>query len=110
MVVMSDNCEAPRPPRWRRAYDGLEHELAPRVEALVGSDMFATVLGLAVRSRRTIRAQIGRVTAGTLHLLNIPAATDVARILKAIGALDKQIRTLQVEIETTKDEASGDDS
>lgn len=107
---MSQKPTAPQPPLWRQVYDGIERQLSPAADSLVGSQAFGSVLGLGMRSRRAVSEQIGRVTGGVLHLLNLPAATDVSRILREIGALNKQIRILQVEIETGKDQSDGNNS
>ena len=46
---MPENRSAPQPPRWRQIYDGIERQLSPRTEALIGSQVFGTVLGFATR-------------------------------------------------------------
>jgi hypothetical protein len=104
---MPENRSAPQPPRWRQIYDGIERQLSPRTEALIGSQVFGTVLGFATRSKRTVRDRITRATASTWHLLNLPAGSDVSRILREIGAVNRQLRILQVQIEASKDEGSG---
>ena len=107
---MPENRSAPQPPRWRQIYDGIERQLSPRTEALIGSQVFGTVLGFATRSKRTVRDRITRATASTWHLLNLPAGSDVSRILREIGAVNRQIRILQVQIEASKGEGSGNDN
>ena len=107
---MPENRSAPQPPRWRQIYDGIERQLSPRTEALIGSQVFGTVLGFATRSERTVRARITRATASTWHLLNLPAGSDVSRILREIGAVNRQLRILQVQIEDSKGEGSGNDN
>ena len=39
-------------PGWRRAFDAVEHNVSPRVEALVHSDDFARMTAVIARSMR----------------------------------------------------------
>ena len=107
---MPENRSAAQPPRWRQIYDEIERQVSPRTETLIGSQVFGTVLGVATRSKRTVRDQITGATASSWHLLNLPAGSDISRILREIGAVKRQIRILQLEIEASKGKGSGNDN
>ena len=81
-------------PRWRQGFDAVEKEVAPRLETLIRSDQFALAAGLAAHAQHLVRAEAARGTRRLLHLFNLPAGTDVTRILNEIGQLRRQVREL----------------
>ncbi len=91
-------------PAWRQGFDAVERELAPRLEAIVRSEPFAVAVGLATRAQRFVEEEMSRATRRTLHRLNLPAGTDVSRILHEIGQLRLQMRELTAELEATRAE------
>lgn len=91
-------------PSWRQGYDALEREVAPRLEAVVRSDAFAVAVGLVARAQRAVQQEASRTTRRLLHQLNLPAGSDVTRILNEIGQLRRQVRELTAELEATKAE------
>jgi len=95
---------ADRPPSWRQGFDAVERQLAPRLEALVQSEQFAVAVGLAARAQRVVEGEMARSTRRVLHRLNLPAGTDVARILNEIGQLRVQVRELTAELEEARAE------
>jgi hypothetical protein len=94
--------ERPDTPPWRQGFDAVERELAPRLEALVRSEQFAVAVGLATRVQRAVESELARNTRRVLHRLNLPAGTDVARILHEIGQLRVQVRELTDELEEAR--------
>jgi hypothetical protein len=86
-------------PAWRRTYDTAERALAPRAEALVRSGEFAKVTAAVVGVRRVVGRRLSGVTAMAWHLVNLPAQTDVQRLRVQIGALDRDVRRLSLQLE-----------
>lgn len=91
----------PGQPWWRQAYDWAERTIGPPLEAGVQTDTFADVLAATMkiraeldRRRSQIAAQLGAASARWLHLINLPAADDVARLRAEILKLDRQLRDL----------------
>jgi hypothetical protein len=82
-------------PVWRQGFDAVEHELSPRLEAVVRSEEFAVAVGLAARVQRTIEGELSRATRRILHRLNLPAGSDVLRL---------QIRDLQADLDEARAE------
>ncbi len=93
-------------PQWRQAFDAVEREVAPRLESVVRSDQFAVVAGLAANLQRTVQDRARRATRRAWHLWNLPAGTDVTRILNELGQLKQQVRELSRQVEAK--EAQGD--
>lgn len=90
--------------------DAVEKELEPRLESLVRSEPFAVAVGLAARVQRTVEGELARTTRRILHRLNLPAGTDVNRILNEIGQLRVQVRDLSAELERTRAELARRDA
>jgi hypothetical protein len=89
-------------PLWRQGYDAMEREVAPRLDAMVRSDGFAQAMGVVARLQRAVQQEVARSTRRWLHLLNLPAATDVSRILTEMGRLEKQVRDLTHQLEAAQ--------
>ena len=91
-------------PQWRKSYDAVERMLAPTAEALVHSGEFAHLTAALFVVRPALGNGVNEVAARVWHLVNLPAATDVHRLRKQIGALDRDVRrlTLQLELEQAK--------
>lgn len=97
-------------PAWRQGFDAVERQVSPRLETLVQSDQFGVAIGLAARLRRSIESQMARNTRRVLHGLNLPAGTDVSRILNELGQLRMQVRELSAELEEARAELAARDA
>jgi hypothetical protein len=84
---------------WRQAYDAVERNLAPRVEALVRTGEFVQATATVARARRCLGDQVNGFAARLWHLMNLPAGTDVQRMRMQVGALDRQLRRLTLQLE-----------
>jgi len=89
-------------PVWRRAYDIAERAVAPRAETLVRSSEFARVTAAVAGLRHTVGRGVNGVTAGAWHLVNLPAGTDIQRLRVQIGALDRDVRRLSLQLEQSR--------
>jgi hypothetical protein len=96
-------------PQWRKSYDAVERVLAPHAEALVRTGQFAQVTAALFGVRRAVGNGVNGVAARVWHLVNLPAGTDVHRLRKQIGALDRDVRrlSLQLELEQAKTKDTG---
>ena len=86
-------------PSWRRAYNAVERNVSPRVETLVHSDEFAQMTALITRMRRLAGKRVNAITASAWHLMNLPASTDVARLRRQVGELDREVRRLSMQLD-----------
>jgi hypothetical protein len=86
-------------PGWRRAYNAVERNVAPRVEAVVHSDEFARMTAVIARPRRLAGNRANAVAARVLHLMNLPASTDLQRLRIQVGALDREVRRLTLQLD-----------
>jgi hypothetical protein len=88
------------PPLWRQAFDAVERRVTPRADRLVRTPSFAVGAALVRRAETVARSSAQGVTARAWHLLNLPAGSDVTRLRAQIGALDREVRRLTVQLET----------
>jgi hypothetical protein len=92
-------------PLWRQAFDAVDRRVAAPAEALVGSELFVDAVALGVRGIRRAQEEVERRTRRTLHLVNLPAATDVRRVSEQLAALQRQVRALQHQVEAMERDA-----
>jgi hypothetical protein len=89
----------PAGPRWRQGYDAIERALEPQISAVFGHDRFGQAVGVGVHVHQSARALASSSTRRLLHAFNLPAGTDVTRILNEIGSLKRQVYELGAQLE-----------
>jgi polyhydroxyalkanoate synthesis regulator phasin len=82
-------------PLWRQAFDAVDRRVAGPVESAAGSDAFGDALTIALRLQRRVRGRMERQSRRALHLLNLPAASDVKRLSEQVAALRRELRELE---------------
>ena len=104
-----------RPPLWRQMYDRIERAVAPRLEAGVRTGMFASTLAAVTKARAELSrresqltGRLGTVSARGLHLVNLPAADDMARLRAEIRDLDRRMRDLTRQLDQAEREEQAD--
>lgn len=105
-----------RPPLWRQAYDRVERAVAPRLEAGVRTEMFASTLATVTKARADLirrgselAGRLSTVSARGLHLVNLPAANDVAQLRAEVLDLDRRLRDLNRQLDQAEWEGQTDD-
>jgi hypothetical protein len=94
--------QAPSPPLWRQAYDAVDKAVTPKAEALVRTPGFALGAALTRRAQTMARGSARGLSARAWHLLNLPAGSDVSRLRAQIGALDREVRRLNLQLENER--------
>jgi hypothetical protein len=94
--------DPPGTPLWRQAFDAAEKRVTPHAESLVRTPGFATGVTLLRRAQVLARDTARGVSARAWHLVNLPAGSDLARLRAQIGALDREVRRLTVQLETER--------
>lgn len=82
-------------PAWRRVVDGVERRVAGPLEGAVQHDAFGVTVSIAHRAVHAVRSRTERGSRRLLHLLNVPAASDVNRLLTHIAAVERELRELR---------------
>jgi hypothetical protein len=91
-----------RPPLWRQAFDAAERRVTPRAEEFVRTETFAIGAALVRRATTLARDSARDATTRAWHLLNLPAGTDVSRLRAQVGALDREVRRLTLQLEAER--------
>ena len=89
-------------PLWRQAFDVAERAVTPRAESLVRTPSFAVGAALVRRAQALASGSARGLTARAWHLVNLPAGSDVSRLRAQIGALDREVRRLSLQLEAER--------
>jgi hypothetical protein len=89
----------PGTPRWKQLFDAADRTLGARVNDFVRGENFAIIAGLATRIQGDLTARSERASRQWLHVMNLPAASDVNRLLAQIGLLEREVRDLRKQVE-----------
>jgi len=98
---------SPRQPLWRQVFDSTERTIGRPLEGLVSSRQY---VGIALRRQRLRTVMVNAVerpTTAVLHLLNLPARTDVRRLSHQISALTNELRELAAGVDELRMPAPG---
>jgi hypothetical protein len=94
-------------PAWRQGFDAIEQAVAPRLEGLMKNDQFHVAMGLATQAQKAVQTRTERAMRRALHLWNLPAGSDVTRILNEIGKLQRDVRELSKQVDAAKGVSNG---
>jgi hypothetical protein len=89
-------------PLWRRAYDLADKAVTPRAETFVRTPTFAHGAALLQRAQTMARGAARDLTARAWHLVNLPAGSDISRLRAQVGALDREVRRLTLQLENER--------
>src|SRR4051794_27107425 len=79
-------------PLWRRAFDGVDRRIAGPAESVARSEALGDALTLALRLQARVQRSVEKRTRRALHMVNLPAATDVRRLQEQVAALRRAAR------------------
>jgi hypothetical protein len=89
-------------PLWRQAFDAVEQRVTPHADRLVRTPGFARGVTLLRRTQLLARDTVQGASARAWHLVNLPAGSDVARLRAQLGALDREVRRLNLQLENER--------
>jgi hypothetical protein len=69
------------------------------LEALVRTEAFLDAVTLSTRAQRGAAARLERVSRRALHLLNLPAGSDMRRVNDQLARLDRHVLALTKQLE-----------
>ncbi len=88
-----------RDPQWRRLYDRAAGELGPRLSELTASDTYADAVATAAVLRRRALRELRDNSRRWLHLMNLPAGSDMSVLRRQVGDLEREVRELNKRLE-----------
>ena len=86
-------------PLWRKGFDSVERAVGRPLESAVRSELYFDVLALSTRARREAFNAVERVSVGALHLVNLPASTDIRQLRAQIARMERTMVALTKQID-----------
>lgn len=105
--MASRSIDAQRP-WWQQPVEAVDRYIGPALEAAVRHEAFVVGYALVHRGRRGVGNRAERISRQILHSLNLPAASDVNRLLSQIGAVQHGVRVLSNKIDERLPVANGE--
>ena len=84
---------------WLKLVLRLERAIAAPVEAAVHSDAYFDVVAELNRGTRRLTDAAESVSKRGLHLLNLPAGTDIRRVREQLARMDRRLLQITKELE-----------
>jgi hypothetical protein len=91
------------PPFWLRAVHRLERAIGEPVEWAVRSDPYFDTVTAMNRVHRKARGTLEELSRRGLHLLNLPAGTDVRRLREQLSRMERRLNHLAEGVEELQD-------
>src|SRR4051794_12135908 len=85
-------------PLWLRTVLRLERAVGGPVESVVRSDTYFDVVAKVSRVRRTGINAVEGVSRRGLHLLNLPAGTDLRRVREQLSRMERRLDQLSHDV------------
>lgn len=87
--------DGPEPAVLKRLFDAVDRRVSPRVDDLARDDDVMAAAAALHRLRGLLGARMERASRRLLHLLNLPAGSDVNRLLEHIARLEQEVAGLR---------------
>ena len=82
------------PPAWKKVFDAVEKQAGPALGKAFSNPRVIETITLAMAVERRAREDVAEFVRRQLHLVNLPAGTDVQKVSNQIANLERQIRQL----------------
>jgi hypothetical protein len=86
-------------PLWLRAVHRIERAVGEPVEAAVRTETYFDLMTTATRTTKTAKRTVSGVSTRALHLLNLPAGTDVRRMRDQLARMERRLDRLSELVE-----------
>jgi hypothetical protein len=86
-------------PLWIRAVYRLERAVGEPVEAAVRTDTYFDLMTKATRTTKSVKRKVTGVSTRGLHLLNLPAGTDVRSLRDQLARMERRLNQLSEQVE-----------
>ena len=81
-------------PLWLRAVHRLERAVGEPVEAAVRTETYFDLMTKATRTTKSVKRKVAGTSTRALHLLNLPAGTDMQRMREQLARMERRINQL----------------
>ena len=96
-------------PLWLRAVLRLERAIGEPIESAVRSDTYFDVVSATTRVRRRVAGTAEGVSRRCLHMLNLPAGSDIRGMRQQLARMERRLNQLSHEVAELDDDGSGAD-
>ena len=86
-------------PLWVRAVYRLERAIGEPVEAAVRTETYFDVMTKVTRTTKSAKNKVAGTSTRALHLLNLPAGTDLKRMREQLARMERRINQLSEQVE-----------
>jgi hypothetical protein len=86
-------------PLWRQLFDAAERTIGSPLEAQFETPEFMAFVATMTRVQRAGTRVIEEMAAMSLHMLGLPALTDIRELSKSLTRLERRVRNLQEQFE-----------
>jgi hypothetical protein len=86
-------------PLWLRAVYRLERAVGEPVESAVRTETYFNLMTTATRTTKTAKRKVTGASTRALHLLNLPAGTDVRRMREQLSRMERRLNQLSERVE-----------
>jgi hypothetical protein len=94
-------------PFWLKLVLRLERAVGGPVESAVHSDAYFDAVAELNRAQRRLTDAVESVSKRGLHLLNLPAGTDIRRVREQLARMDRRLVQISKELEELEREREG---
>jgi hypothetical protein len=92
---------------WLQAVHRLERAIGGPIESAVQSDTYFDVVSQANRARARAIGAVEGVSRRCLHLVNLPAGTDVRRVREQLSRMERRLNALTDELAALHEAGDG---
>jgi hypothetical protein len=85
-------------PLWLRAVLKVERTIGEPIESAVRSDTYFDFVSTTTRVRRTVVGTAEGVSRRCLHLLNLPAGSDIRSMRQQLARMERRLNQLSDEV------------
>ncbi len=97
-------------PLWLRAVLRLERAVGEPIESAVRSDTYFDVITATTRVRRKVLGTAEGVSKRALHLLNLPAGSDIRGMRQQLARMERRLNQLSHDVAELDEDGSGPDA
>jgi hypothetical protein len=96
-------------PLWLRAVIRLERAIGEPIESAVRSDTYFDLVSTTTRVRRKVTRTAEGVSRRALHLLNLPAGSDMRTMRQQLARMERRLNQLSHDVSELDEDGSGPD-
>ncbi len=85
-------------PLWLRAVIRLERAIGEPIESAVRSDTYFDLVSTTTRVRRKVTGTAEGVSRRALHLLNLPAGSDIRTMRQQLARMERRLNQLSHDV------------